>query len=87
MLGELEGREWHLQSIQGIVRDSRSGQDLQAFPAALSAEDIRQLAGSSVLPAHGQLTIPLQFQFLIGEPSYYVDGPHELQVTVFATVD
>ena len=85
-VAELEGREWQLLSIQGVVRDGRSGQDLHAIPGVLTSEDIRRIAGSSVLPAHGRLTIPLELQFTVGQAPYYVDGPHELHVTVFAAV-
>ncbi len=83
-LGELEDREWHLGSLQSVVRDSRSGQDLGAAPAALTSDDIRRLAGSSMLTAHGRLTIPLTLQFVVGQPPFYIDGPHELHVTIVA---
>jgi hypothetical protein len=85
-LGELEGREWQLVSIQGVVRDARSGQDLHAVPGALTSADIRLITGTSVLPAFGRLTIPLQLQFRVGQAPFYVDGPHDLHVTVLATV-
>ena len=86
VLGELEGRKWQLVSVQGVVRDGRSGQDLHAVPGALTSDDIRRVAGSDVLPAHGRLTIPLELQFLVGQAPFYVDGPHELHVTLVATI-
>jgi len=84
-LGELEGRDWNLASVQGVVRDGRSGQDLRAVPGVLTSDDIRRLAGSSVLAAHGRLTIPLELRFVIGQAPFYVDGPHELHVVVIAS--
>jgi hypothetical protein len=84
-LGEIDGRAWNLASVQGVVRDSRSGQDLGAVPGVLTSGDIRRLAGSSVLAAHGRLTIPLELRFVIGQAPFYVDGPHELQIVVMAS--
>ena len=87
LLGELEGREWQIRSIQSSVRDGRSGQDLHAIPATLTADEIQRAAGSSVLRARGSLAIPLQVQFLIGQAPYYSDGTHELKVTLVAVVN
>jgi hypothetical protein len=84
-LGELEGRDWNIASVRGAVRDGRSGQDLRAVPGVLTSHEIRRLAGSSVLAAHGRLTIPLELRFIIGQAPFYVDGPHELQVIVIAS--
>jgi hypothetical protein len=85
-LGELEGREWHIRSLESIVRDGRAGQDLAATPRVLTSEAIERLAGSSAVPAHGHLSIPLVLQFKIGQAPFYIDGPHELQVQLFAVV-
>ena len=84
-LGELEGRDWNISSVQAVVRDGRSGQDLRAVPGVLTSDEIRRLTGSSVLAAHGRLTIPLELRFVIGQAPFYVDGPHELQVIVIAS--
>jgi hypothetical protein len=81
-LGELEGRELRLRSLRTVVRDARTGQDLGATPGELTAEDIRRVAGSNVVAAHGHLTIPLTLQFQVGAAPFYVDGPHELQVAL-----
>jgi len=86
LLGELEGRPWRIDSVRSVVRDQTSGQDLRALPATLTAEDVRLVAGTNVLPAHGSLTIPVQVQFLVSQKPYYVDGPHELLVTLVASV-
>jgi hypothetical protein len=85
-LGELEGKAWQIASVQGTVRDGRSGQDLHAVPGMLTAEDVRRVAGSNVLVANGRLTIPLELRFVIGQAPFYVDGPHELHVVVIASV-
>ena len=87
VLGEMEGREWQIRSVRIIVRDQVSGQDLHAVPAELKADELRQVAGTSVLPAYGAFTIPLKVQFLVGQAPYYVDGPHELLVTLGAVID
>lgn len=87
VLGELEGHEWRIRSIQSSVRDGRSGQDLHALPTTLTADQIQRAAGTNVLQARGSLEIPVQVQFLIGQAPYYIDGPHELKVTLFALVN
>jgi hypothetical protein len=84
-LGEVEGRAWNIASVEGVVRDGRSGQDLGAVPGVLTSDEIRRIAGSNVLAAHGRLTIPIELRFVIGQPPFYVDGPHELHVIVIAT--
>jgi hypothetical protein len=83
-LAELEGREWHLASLLSVVRDGRGDQDLRASPGKLTAEDIRRLAGTNILTAHGHLSIPLTLQFVVGQAPFYIDGPHELHVTIVA---
>ena len=78
-LVELEGKTWQVVSVKGTVRDSRSGQDLNAVPGTLSSEDVEVLAGSNVLRPNGRLTIPLQLRFVSGsEPGV----SHELIVAV-----
>jgi len=81
-LVELEGRSWQISSVQGTVRDSRSGQDLKAVPATLTADEVRQLAGSDVLAANSGLTIPLELRFVIEQPPVDLDRPYDLQVVV-----
>ncbi len=83
-LGELEGREWQLASLLSVVRDGRSGQDLHASPSNLTSDDIRRLAGTNLLSPNGHLSIPLTLQFVVGQAPFYIDGPHELHVTIVA---
>jgi hypothetical protein len=83
-LGDLDGRGLSLRLVQSAVRDGRTGLDLGATPRELTADDIRRLTGSSVVAAHERLTIPLTLQFTVGQAPFYVDGPHELHVSVLA---
>jgi hypothetical protein len=84
-LGELDGRELVLFSVRGVVRDNSTGHDLHAVPSELTSADIQRVAGTNVLPPNGQLVIPLELQFQVRQAPFYVDGPHELVVTVVAT--
>jgi hypothetical protein len=85
-VGELEGKEWHLLSLETVVMDTRGRQDLGANPRMWSADDIHRSAGSNMVAAHGHLNIPVEVRFDIGQPPFYIDGPHKLEVKLSAVV-
>ena len=80
IIQEEGGRDVHLESMSGVLWDSRGMQDMHAAPAMLSSDDIRVAAGTSVVPAHGQLSIPYKLGFTIVRP--YILGPLTAMVSV-----
>lgn len=77
---EEDGRDVHLESVSGVLWDTRGMQDMHAVPAVLSSDDIRVAVGTSVVPAHGQLSIPYKLGFTIVRP--YILGPLTAMVSV-----
>jgi len=77
---EVGGRDVSLQSVSGVLWDTRAMQDMHAQPAALSSADIRQAAGSNVVPSHGQLVIPYELEFTVVWP--HIMGPLEVRIHV-----
>jgi hypothetical protein len=68
LLQEEGGRDVQLESVSGVLWDGRGMQDMHAVPAMLSSSDIRAAVGTSVVPAHGQLSIPYKLRFSIVRP-------------------
>ncbi len=77
---EETGRDVSLEAVAGTLWDTRGMQDMQATPAVLSAEDIRNAAGSNVVPGHGSRTLPYSLEFTIPEP--YILGTIKASVQV-----
>jgi hypothetical protein len=77
---EVGGRDVSLQSVSGVLWDTRAMQDMRAQPAALSSADVRQAAGSNVVPSHGQLVIPYELEFTVVWPR--IMGPLEVRIHV-----
>jgi hypothetical protein len=57
LLQEDGGRDVQLESVSGVLWDGRSMSDVHAEPAMLLSSDIRAAVGTSVVPAHGQLSL------------------------------
>ncbi|HKC12231.1 MAG TPA: hypothetical protein VKI41_09380, partial [Vicinamibacteria bacterium] len=79
---EVGGRDVYLDSVAGTVWDTRGRDNLQAVPALLSSDDIMRIAGSTVIQAHGQLTIEYELHYLVGQAPFYINGPPLLLVLV-----
>jgi hypothetical protein len=72
-LQESTGRDVALQSLSGVLFDTRGMQDMHAEPAELSAEDIRVAAGSNVVRGRGELDVPYTLAFEVVQPA--IVGP------------
>jgi hypothetical protein len=68
LLQEDGGRDVQLESVSGVLWDGRSMSDVHAGPAMLSSSDIRAAVGTSVVPAHGQLSLRYKLGFTILRP-------------------
>ncbi len=77
LVQERSGRDVQLESLSSALRDSE-GHDMQATPAAVSPDEVRISAGSSVVGAHGQLSITYSLAFT----SPYLRSPFTLLVHV-----
>ncbi len=77
LLQERSGRDVQLESLSSAVRDTE-GRDMQAWPAVVSSDQVRAAAGSSMVGAHGQLSIPYPLTFT----SAYLRSPFTLVVHV-----
>ncbi len=77
LVDERGGRDVQLELLSLAVRDAE-GQDMQATPAAVSSKEVRAAAGSSVVFAHGHLSIPYSVAFT----SAYLRSPFTLVVHV-----
>src|SRR5258708_21799592 len=82
---EVGGRDVYLDSVAGTVWDTRGRDNLQAVSALLSSDDIMRIAGSTVIQAHGQLTIEYQLHYLVVQAPCYITGPPLLLVPVRGT--
>jgi hypothetical protein len=77
---EVGGRDVHLELVSGVLWDTRGMQNMHAEPAALSATDIRNAVGSSVVPAHRQLVVPYDLAVTLIRP--FILGPVKVMVHV-----
>jgi hypothetical protein len=77
---ETTGRDVALQSLSGILFDTRGMQDMHAQPAELSAEDIRVAVGSSSVPGGAELNVPYTLAFEVVQPA--IVGPIKAIVRV-----
>ncbi len=68
VLQEEGGRDVHLESVSGVLWDGRSMSDVHAEPAMLSSTEIQAAVGTSVVPAHGRLSLPYKLGFTIVRP-------------------
>ena len=68
LIQEEAGRDVHLESVSAVLWDRRGMQDEHAVPAMLSSNDIRAAVGTSVVPAHGQLSLPYKLGFTLVRP-------------------
>ncbi len=68
LLQEEGGRDVQLESVSGVLWDGRSMSDVHAEPVMLSSSDIRAAVGTSVVPAHGRLSLPYKLGFTIVRP-------------------
>ncbi len=67
-LQEEGGQDVQLESVSGVLWDGRSMSDVHAEPAMLLSSDIRAAVGTSVVPAHGQLSLRYKLGFTIVRP-------------------
>jgi hypothetical protein len=77
---ETAGQEVSLQSMEGSLWDTRGMQDMHAAPSMLSAEDIRNAAGTTQVPGNGSRDVPYALGFTIPQP--YILGPLRASVRV-----
>jgi hypothetical protein len=77
---EVGGDDVHLETVSGVLWDRRAMTDLHASPASLAESEIRAAAGSSLVAAHGRLTIPYVLEFSVVQPS--ILGPIDARVRV-----
>jgi hypothetical protein len=77
---ETAGREVSLESVTGVLWDTRGMQNMHAMPASLSSADIRTAAGSSTIPGHSGVDVPYTLAFTFVEP--YILGPVQARVHV-----
>jgi hypothetical protein len=73
-----------LLSVNVIVTERRTGRVVEAVPAELNRDDVRQLAGSDVVPAGKHLIMPLSIKFT-APPPIPSQTQHDVRITVVAT--
>jgi hypothetical protein len=79
-LQETSGREVAVESLAGMLYDTRAMQDLRASPASMSSADIRAAAGASTMAAGGTLKVPYTLSWEYLEPA--IVGPTKAIVRV-----
>jgi len=68
LIQEDGGRDVELNSVSGVLWDLRTMSDVHAEPAALSSNEIRAAAGTTVVPGHGQLSLPYKLELTLVRP-------------------